>query len=593
MKKKILVIFVMTLFITTVLPAVGTINKTVREDNKIIAQKTKSEYIPGELIVKFKKDSSLSSPIIIGLNEKYKVKSIEKVFSKSECTNLENIYFLHVPEYFDITSIVKDYNLCPDVVYAEPNHYGDLPIVPNDFYFVNQWPLNNSGQFGGTPDADIDAVEAWDIEMGISDIVIASVDSGVDYNHEDLAGNIWTNDDEIPGNGIDDDDNGYIDDIVGWDCVENDSIPLDDPSAPQYGHGTRVAGIHSAVTNNSIGIAGVCWHCKTMVIRCYYDHYDTAVYAKGIKYAADNGADVINIEMGISYNSQLIKDTVDYAYINGCFICAPAGNDNTSNPYYPAAYENVTGVGGTNQRDEKCDESDWGAGHGSNWGEWVDVAAPGNSLRLLNPNDNYVFFSGGGTSLSSPYVAGLAALLLSQDPTLTPDEVTNLICKNVDPYISTEYIGTGRINAYKALMALYSRIYCEGNLHWEDKKAGSTVTGSFIVENIGEEGSLLNWKIDTSPTWGTWTFTPNNGTGLSAGESITITVSVVAPTDKNTEFTGKVKVVNLDNSSDFCEIDAYLKTPRAKTINGFNLLQRILQKYPSIFLILKHLIQIE
>ena len=560
----------MMLLIATVLPAVGSINKPVRKDNKILAQKTKSDYIPGEFIVKFKKDSSLSSPIIIGLNEKYKVKSIEKVFSKSEGTNLENIYFLHVPEYFDIISIVKDYNLCPDVVYAEPNYNsGYLPIIPNDFYFENQWPLNNTGQYGGTPDCDIDAVEAWDIEMGSSDIVIASVDSGVDYNHEDLAGNIWTNDDEIPGNGIDDDNNGYIDDIVGWDCVENDSIPLDDPSAPQYGHGTRCAGIHSAVTNNNIGIAGVCWYCKTMVVRCYYDHYDTTIYAKGIKYAVDNGANVINIEMCISYHSQLIKDTVDYAYMNGCFMCAAAGNYNTSTPYYPAAYENVTAVGATNQRDEKCDESDWGAGHGSNWGEWLDVAAPGNSLRLLSPNDNYVFFSGGGTSLSSPYVAGLAALLLSQDPTLTPDEVTNLICKNVDPYNSTEYyIGTGRINAYKALMALYSKIYCEGNLEWTDVKAGSTVNGSFIVKNNGEEGSLLIWNIKSYPTdWGTWTFTPDNGTGLSAGGSITVSVSVVAPSQVNTEFTGKVKIINSGNASDFCEIDVSLSTSRNRISN--------------------------
>jgi hypothetical protein len=370
-----------------------------------------------------------------------------------EGTNLENIYLLHVPEYLDITSIVRDYCLCSDIVYAEPNYNGYLPTIPNDEYFPQQWPLNNSGQYDGNPDCDIDAVEAWDVQKGSSNIVIASVDSGVDYYHEDLADNIWTNDDEIPSNGLDDDSNGYIDDIVGWDFVENDNTPLDNPSAPQYGHGTRCAGIHSAVTDNNIGVAGVAWYCKTMVVRCYYDHYDTTKYANGIIYAANNGADVINIEMAISSNSELIKDAVDYAYDKGCFMCAAAGNKNSSSEYYPAAYENVVGVGATNQRDERCDEDDWGQGRGSNWGEWVDVAAPGTSLWLLHPGNIYSFWGTGGTSLASPHVAGLAALLLSRNPTLTPDEVSSLICKYVDPYNSTYYIGTGRINAYKALIS--------------------------------------------------------------------------------------------------------------------------------------------
>ena len=127
--------------------------------------------------------------------------------------------------------------------------------TPNDENFEEQWALNNSGQHGGTPDADIDAVEAWDIEKGDSYVVIASVDSGVEYTHPDLADNIWNNEDEIPDNGIDDDENGFIDDICGWDFVENDNQPLD-----THLHGTACAGVHSMVTNNSIGGAGVCWH---------------------------------------------------------------------------------------------------------------------------------------------------------------------------------------------------------------------------------------------------------------------------------------------------------------------------------------------
>ena len=452
MKKNVICIFVMMLLIATSISLGENLNQIVDENYYNLDQWSDSEYASGEFIIKIRKDSSLSSPSILELNTKYRVKSIEKVFRRPDCANLENIYLLHVPDYLDIKSIVNDYSLCSDVIYAEPNYNGYLPTLPNDEYFPYQWSLNNSGQYEGIPDCDIDAVEAWDVQKGSSNIVIASLDSGIDYYHEDIAGNIWENDDEIANNGLDDDGNGYIDDIVGWDFVDNDNTPLDNPSAPQYGHGTRCAGIHSAETNNDIGVAGVAWYCKTMVVRCYYDYYDTTKYANGIVYAANNGADVINIEMGIISNSQLIEDAVDFAYSNGCFMCAPAGNKNVSTKFYPAAYKNVVGVGATNQRDERCDEDDWGAGYGSNWGEWVDVAAPGNALWVLYPNDNYEFRGAGGTSLASPHVAGLAALLLSRNPTLTPDEVKTMICKYVDPYNSSYYIGTGRINAYKALV---------------------------------------------------------------------------------------------------------------------------------------------
>ena len=378
MKKKIVGIFVCTLLIATAISAGENIYQIVDEENNILDQYANSEYIPGEFIVKFTKDSVLSNPSIQVLNDKYQVSSIEKVFRRAEGTILENIYLLQVPEDSDILSIVSDYALCPNVMYAEPNYIGYLPIIPNDEYFENQWPLNNSGQYGGTPDCDIDAPEAWDIEKGEPSIIIASVDSGVDYNHEDLEDNIWNNDDEIPDNGIDDDGNGYIDDIVGWDFIDNDNTPMDDGQNPQYGHGTQCAGVHSAVTNNSIGLAGICWHCKTMVVRCYWKpSANPYIFAQGTVYAADNGADVINIEMGWTYSSQVLEDAVNYAYGKGCFLVAPAHNYNTSTPYYPAAYENVVAVGATNQRDERCDEDDWGEGHGSNWGEWLDVAAPG------------------------------------------------------------------------------------------------------------------------------------------------------------------------------------------------------------------------
>jgi subtilisin family serine protease len=590
MKKKLIGIFVCMLLIATALPAVGITNELKILESNIINSITSDEFFPGMFIVKFTEAKALDSPSIKALNEKHQVNSIERVFKNAENTRLNHIYVLNVPEDSDIMSIVCDYASSPDVVYAEPNGIGELCEIPNDEYFYLQWPLNNSGQYGGIPDCDIDAPEAWDIEKGDPSIIIASVDSGVDYHHVDIIDNIWTNDDEIPNNGIDDDGNGYVDDIVGWDFCDNDSDPMDELVNPQYGHGTRCAGLHSAITNNGIGIAGVCWYCKTMVVRCYPGPpASQLLFAKGTVYAADNGADVINIEMGWPYGSQLLEDAVNYAYGKGCYLVAAAHNYNTSTPYYPAAYDNVTAVAATNQRDERCDEDDWGPGYGSNYGDWIDVAAPGNSIGTLMPNDLYIFIPGGGTSLAAPFVAGLAALLLSKNPSLSPDGVKALICDNVDPYNSTEYIGTGRINADKALKSLvYGDLYCEGDLHFGNVPAGATLTDSFTVMNVG--GGLLDWKITYEPSWGEWTFDPEEGDDLPPGTPVTVQVTVVAPEEKD-DWTSTITVTNMGNPDDTSTIDVSMTTPRNKAFNfNFPMLSWLFERFPNAFPILRHIL---
>jgi large repetitive protein len=465
MKKKIVAIGICMLMIIIVgLPATGNTNKISPSNDKVMM-----EFAPGEFIVKIKQDKAFSTPALTVLNEKHQIYAVEMVFPNAEGTILENTYLLYVPIGSDILSIVLEYELCPDVEYAEPNGICYPCSIPNDANFSNQWYLHNTGQvflnwmgvnYSGTPDADIDAPEAWDIETGSPDVVIGEIDTGIDYMHPDLAANIWNNTDEIPGNDIDDDHNGYIDDIRGWNFYDNDSNVTDG-----YGHGTLCSGVAVMVTDNGIGGAGVAPNCKLMPVKVYNEnatiYWDGA--AQGIKYAADNGADVINMEFATNSVPNIIKDAVNYAYGKGVFLCAAAGNANTQQKFYPAAFDNVTAVAATNQDDKRCSPEDWGPGSGSNFGDWVDIAAPGHIIFSTMPtyhvymNDigyyqNFDFAV--GTSLAAPMVAGVAALLLSIDPSLTPDEVKALLCENVDPYNSTLYIGTGRLNAQKALAAL-------------------------------------------------------------------------------------------------------------------------------------------
>jgi subtilisin family serine protease len=461
--KKLVILFVMTLLIATTIPSVN--GCIIKSHNLMDFQD--HENIPGEFIVKFRTGVKISSPSISILNEKYQVKSIEKVFINSEGTILDNIYKMTVPKESDILSIVNDYASCKDVEYAETNGLAKIACgIPNDENFSKQWSLDNTGQTGGISDCDIDGPEVWDMVTGNSDLVIAVIDSGIDYTHPDFDDNLWSNEDEIPDNGIDDDENGFIDDVKGWDWWDDENDPLD-----EMGHGTACAGVVGAVGNNGIGIAGVCWDCKIMPLKimndtgwCYYIDI-----ANSIEYAADNGADVISMSLGVYSHKKYIENAVNYAYGKGVFIAAAVGNDGISSKLYPAAYDNVTAVGGTNHNDSRMHYfcPDCQVYHTSNYGPWVDVAAPARDIYTTMPTYNVYFNDLGteqnydtasGTSYASPHVAGVAALMLSKDSALTPDELKSRIRKYVDPYDSDEYIGTGRINAHKAVKNTRPRI---------------------------------------------------------------------------------------------------------------------------------------
>jgi len=318
----------------------------------------------------------------------------------------------------------------PLIEYAEPNYISHVALIPDDRYYSTQWAL-----------IKIQASPAWDITTGDSNIVIAIVDTGVDLDHPDLAAKIWSNPKEIAGNGLDDDGNGFIDDVRGWDFVNGDNVPQDDHS-----HGTHVAGIAAAETNNSLGIAGLSWGARLMPVKVLNEEGEGTYFdvAQGIKYTADQGAKIVNLSLAGSDYSSVLKDAVDYAHnIMGCLLVGAVGNDNGP-VEYPARFPVVVAVAATNASDERA--------YFSNYGPEVDVAAPGVSIWSSLWNDSYGYKH--GTSQAAPYMAGLAALIWSINPTLTQDEVKSIIEQAVEDLGKPgrdNYYGHGRIDVNAAV----------------------------------------------------------------------------------------------------------------------------------------------
>jgi len=421
-----------------------------------------SGYAEDHFIVKLKEGFSPSS--LSELNSKYRIIKVSPLFKRvrENRHGLQRIFLFYTNAQIDIKEIVKAYSINPLVEYAEPDYIGYGHAEPNDSYFGNQWHLKNtgqnpSGQHAGTPGCDAHATTGWDLETGSRDVIIGILDTGVDLDHPDITStpsntttNLWKNYDEIPGNGIDDDGNGYIDDYHGWNFVSNNNNPQDD-----HGHGTINAGIIGARGNNGTGVSGVMWYVSLMPVKVL-DSNNRGYYswwAQGIQYAVDNGARVINMSMGGTSASSTLQDAVNYAWDNGALIVASMGNNNSYQIQYPAYYTNVIAVGATDNDDARCVPSPW-CSFGSNYGDWLDVMAPGCWIYSTAWNDTYQYWS--GTSMSAPQVAGLAGLILSLNPYLTNVDVKSIIENNADDLGASGfdiYYGYGRINIYNALSA--------------------------------------------------------------------------------------------------------------------------------------------
>ncbi len=398
------------------------------------------------------------------------IKKIKSVFpDKPVSSPLSKIKVIEVNAPVNITNLINEYKIKYDVEWAEPYFLYETTYVPNDPKYADSTLLHLY---------QIEADKAWDISKGSPDIVIGIIDTGIDWDHPDLAANIWMNDDEIPGNGVDDDNNGYVDDVRGWDFGGIDGTPDNDPVEDKPDHGTLVAGIASAVTDNSIGISSIGFNTKLMAVKTSQDNLrsdvGTALIShgyEGIVYAVDNGAKIINCSWGGYNYSSMAQEIINYAVGKGVLIVAAAGNDNRVDPFYPASYKGVLSVGATNYVDQKASFS--------NYGKKIDVVAPGVSIYSTWQDDTYKSTS--GTSMSSPLVAGLAALTAHVYPNYNPLQIGEQIRTNTTNIDSinpgVQYLfGSGRINAYNTLS--------NGN-------SKSVRVIDFVVNDLGDGDGLV------------------------------------------------------------------------------------------------------
>ena len=415
--------------------------------------------VPGMVVVKFTNSMQFGERTattgIVSLDERFReigVIELRQLLPSramhsgiANPVSIESIYNVSYRGDADPQQIAAALTADPNIEYAEPKYTYPLADTPNDpqYAAMSQFP-------------QVQASQAWDVVKGEQgSVVIAVVDGGTDWDHEDLVTNIWTNPGEIAGNGIDDDANGFVDDIRGWNFANSSNDPTGLSNTPQSaGHGTHVSGTAGGVTNNGIGVSSISWNCEIMGICAASPTADRIVQFgyDGISYAVANGADIINCSWGGAGNaSRLEQDVINFAYANNVLIVAAAGNAGSNNdalPHYPSNYNHVLAVGATNKT------SDVKAGF-SNYGATVDVFAPGVGIYSTTPNNTYSS-AYSGTSMASPMAAGLAGLVKTANPGHTVDQLREQIRVTCDPIDAVNpgisgLTGKGRINALRAV----------------------------------------------------------------------------------------------------------------------------------------------
>ena len=406
-----------------------------------------ADSVPGEFIVKFK-----NSPLTSTTNRRAAIRTKLNAVVKKELPLIGAQVLVQANGKGLDQEYAKELLASGTVEYIEPNFIYQATAVANDTRGAEQWALNNTGQQNGTPGIDIDAIKAWDEFTGDNNSVVAVIDTGVSYSHEDLAANMWTNPGEIAGNGIDDDNNGVIDDVYGYNALANNGDPNDD-----NGHGTHCAGVIAAVGNNSLGVVGVNWRAKVMALKFLDDKgsgtLENAVEA--IDYAVRAKRTGVNIRVlsnswGGNEDSTALTNAIKVANDEGILFVAAAGNassDNDAIPTYPANIDqpNIISVAAVDRDGNLADFSNYGA-------TTVHLAAPGVAIISTWPGNAYKVLS--GASMATPHVAGVATLLINKEPSLSVAELKLRIIHTIKPLDSLEgtIISAGLLNADNALL---------------------------------------------------------------------------------------------------------------------------------------------
>ena len=457
-----------------------------------------------------------SQPQLRSLTEEYGITTWKKAAVLND-PELLRWYRIEFTEAHQVGALMEALQNLPGVTMVERVPIMKHFLTPNDIS-GNQYYLPL-----------IDAEDAWDNTTGDPNIVVAIVDDAVLITHEDLQPNLWQNTGETPGNGIDDDNNGYVDDINGWDVSDNDNNPNPPASATNsnFTHGTHCAGIACAATDNGIGIAGMGWDVSLMAVKCKPNGASGPTLPdvwEGVQYAIAAEADVISMSWGGQGSSSFNQQIINTAVNNGIVCVAAAGNDDTDTQFFPAAYQNVIAVGASNSQDQKASFS--------NYGSYIDVMAPGVNIlsTLAGSTSSYGYQS--GTSMACPLVSGLCGLMLSANPNQTPAQIEQCLengCENINAQ-NPNYVGqmgAGRVNANFALSCVPPAVTFDDAGITQINSPGESscsnfITPEFTLYNFGQNtltSVTIEYSIDNGPV------NTQNWTGsLAQNASTTITL---------------------------------------------------------------------
>ncbi len=430
-----------------------------------------------------------------------------------------NLRILEVSGSVSLEQSIAQLRASGDYEYVEPDYIKHRHALPNDPRFAagEQWHLYNTGQEGGTAGADIGATAAWDRRTDAAEVIVAVIDTGIRATHEDLVANLWTNPREIPGNGIDDDLNGYVDDVHGINSLAASESPLSGDPDDDSGHGTMIAGLIGAAGNNGIGVAGVAWRVRVMGLK--FDDADgsstTSKMIECLDYAIAQGARIINISYGNYSFSQAEYEALRRARDAGAIVTTSAGNDAIESnmaPHYPAHYllDNIVTVAATDRNDALSTFSNYGTG-------LVELAAPGTTIASTACTADDAYDAWSGTSFSSPLVAGTLALLKAEFPSDDYRALINRLLRSIDrvPALATKVQTGGRLNAARALASADSRPFNDDFSERVTISALPVSVRSHTLHATSEPGEPAHASAAPEGTlWWSWT-APESGEAVA------------------------------------------------------------------------------